>query len=167
MQVDPRAVFIIHGRDATAHNTLRSLLRNAGLRPIDWDEAVRATGSASPFILEVVRAGFRLAHACVVLLTLDEDVALCAEFRLQGDNEHDRGGRQARPNVLLEAGMALALFPDRTVIVEMPGHRRPSDLSGILTLSAEWDIENRQRLIDRLEGSGCVVGSRDYLTATL
>ena len=45
---DPSRVMVVHGRDLRARDDLFKLLRALGLKPIGWNEAVIATGTASP-----------------------------------------------------------------------------------------------------------------------
>lgn len=41
---DPRSVFFVHGRNKQARDSMFTLLRALGLQPIEWNEAVLATG---------------------------------------------------------------------------------------------------------------------------
>lgn len=43
------AVFVIHGRNENLRKSLFELLRCIGLHPIEWSEAIKMTGKASPF----------------------------------------------------------------------------------------------------------------------
>ena len=64
---------------------------------------------------------------------------------------------QPRPNVLLEAGMALAVDPDNTVLVEIGRIRRASDLDGLNTVRLSNASEARYALRNRLITAGCAV----------
>ena len=64
---------------------------------------------------------------------------------------------QARPNVLLEAGMALGLHRDRTIIVELGTLRGLSDLAGRHTVRIDNTPEKRSELANRLKNAGCDV----------
>lgn len=46
--VDPRKVFVIHGRNEPARKGLFEYLRVIGLDPIEWSEAIQITGKGSP-----------------------------------------------------------------------------------------------------------------------
>ena len=74
---------------------------------------------------------------------------------------------QPRPSVLLEAGMALGLFPNRTVIVELGCLRPVSDILGRHTIRMDNSSERRQELAQRLETAGCAVNrsGTDWHTA--
>jgi CAP12/Pycsar effector protein, TIR domain len=74
---------------------------------------------------------------------------------------------QARPNVLLEAGLALAYNPQRTVLVEV-GRLRPfSDVAGGLVIRMSNDAATRNALASRLRQAGCAVRTErdDWLTS--
>ena len=60
-EADLRSVFVIHGRNEPARKGLFDFLRAIGLSPIEWSEAISMTGSASPYIGDVLDAAFRRA----------------------------------------------------------------------------------------------------------
>jgi predicted nucleotide-binding protein len=64
---------------------------------------------------------------------------------------------QPRPNVLLEGGMALGLFPDRTVIVELGTLRPVSDIGERHVIRMNDTGERRHELAQRLQTAGCEV----------
>jgi predicted nucleotide-binding protein len=152
---DPHKVFVVHGRNAAARVAMFELLRAFGLHPLEWRELRAATGKPSPYIGEILDAGFAISQACLVLMTPDEEVRLRDEFV---EEEIERiVSHQPRPNVLLEAGMALAKFRDRTVIVELGRMRPVSDLAGIHTLRMNNTREKREELAERLRDARCDV----------
>lgn len=165
---DRRNIFVVHGRDPLARIAMFEFLRTLKLNPLEWSEIVRATGKASPYVGEVLARGFEMAQAVVVLLTPDDEVRLRERFRKQSDPpfETELSG-QARPNVLFEAGMALGLQPDRTVIVELGALRPFSDVLGRHAIRMEDSSQCRHDLADRLEAAGCAVdvNGRDWHTA--
>jgi hypothetical protein len=73
---------------------------------------------------------------------------------------------QPRPNVLVEAGMALGLHNDRTVIVEMGRLRPISDLFGRHVVRLDNTPQQRKALAQRLQTAGCKVNlaGNDWLT---
>lgn len=149
---DPATVMVVHGQDQEAADALFDWLRAIGLRPREWAQLVQAEGSGSPFIGKVLDQAFRDAQAVVVLFTPDERAAIREE--LGGGQPEWR--LQARPNVLLEAGMAFATHPQRTVLVVLGDQALPSDLAGrhYVTLGT---IDALQDLAQRLEAAGCPV----------
>ena len=155
---DPTAVFVVHGRDREAKEALWSFLKSIGLRPLDWEEdLVALTGQGTPYVGQVLDAAFRHAQAVVVLVTPDDMVKLHSDLVEAGEDafELELTG-QPRPNVLLEAGMALGFNPTRTILVEI-GRRRPiSDLGGRHTIRLATEATLRG-LARRLEVAGCAV----------
>jgi predicted nucleotide-binding protein len=126
------------------------LLRRVGLRPLEFETLVARASSPSPYIGDVVRSGFEFAKACLVLFTDDEIAQLRPELGT------DVQGFQPRPNVLFEAGMAIALQRERTVIVEVHSLRGLSDLSGIHTIRFTAGMSSeRNNLMSRLKNAGC------------
>ncbi len=155
---DPRDLFVVHGRNGRARDALFPFLRAIGLRPLEWDEAIRATRKPTPYIGEILDAAFSQAHAVVVLFTPDDEARLKSQFCSESDPEYEiclTG--QARPNVLFEAGMAMGRNAEQTVLVEL-GQLRPfSDISGLHVVRLDDDIQTWKELANRLETAGCPV----------
>ncbi len=73
---------------------------------------------------------------------------------------------QPRPNVLLEAGVALGVDPDHVVIVEVGPLRGASDLDGLNTVRLSNEATTRYALRNRLITAGCEVAeTADWLQA--
>lgn len=156
--VDPRTVFVVHRRNNVAREAMFTFLRAIGLRPLEWSEIVQATGKASPYIGEVLEKGFSIAQAVVVLMTPDDEARLREPYRGPNEPSHETDlTPQPRPNVLLEGGMALGLFPERTVIVEMGQLRPVSDIGGRHLVRMNDTAERRHELAQRLQTAGCEV----------
>jgi len=153
-----RNVFVVYGRDAQARREMFRFLRAIGLKPIDFSEASESTGKASPYIGEVLEAAFAQAQAVLVIMTPDDEARL-REPLLTSDDEpfESQLNGQPRPNVIFEAGMALGLFPDRTVLVELGKLRPISDLSGRHVIRLKNSPQSKQQLAKRLENAGCAV----------
>ena len=153
-----REVFVVHGRNLAARDALFEFLRSLDLHPLEWAEAVSATGKPSPYIGEILDAAFSRAHAVVVLFTPDDEARLKEAFRQPVDPPHETElTGQARPNVLFEAGMALGRSQDRTVLVEV-GQLRPfSDVTGRHAIRLDGSTQRRQDLAQRLSTAGCPV----------
>ena len=152
---DPHKVFVVYGRNEAARVAMFELLRAFGLHPLEWSELRAATGKPSPYIGEILDVGFAMSQACVVLMTPDEEVRLRDEF--VEDPRERIVSHQPRPNVLLEAGMALDKYRDRTVIVELGRLRQVGDLGGIHTLSMDDSKAMRRELAERLRDAECDV----------
>jgi predicted nucleotide-binding protein len=152
---DVHKVFVVYGRNNPAKVAMFELLRAFGLHPLEFSELRAATGKPSPYIGEILEAGFAISQACVVLMTPDEEVRLRADF-IEEDVERVVA-HQPRPNVLLEAGMALHKYWDRTVLVELGRIRLVTDLAGIHVLRMDDTVENRKELAERLLDAQCDV----------
>jgi predicted nucleotide-binding protein len=150
-------VFVVHGRNVSARLAIFEFLRSIDLCPIEWHQAIAATGKASPYISEVVDAGIEAAQAVVVLWTPDEVVALRPEYANGEDDPDVRPGLQSRPNVMFEAGLALGRAPDRVVLVELGHMRHFSDMLGRHTLRLSNSVASRKELAIRLRTAGCDV----------
>ena len=147
---DPKKVFVVVGRNRQASDAMFAFLRAIGLTPIEWSAAVRATGSGSPYIGQVLDVGFQMAQAVVVLLTPDDVAHLRPEYARDDDDPELEPKGQARPNVLFEAGMAFGRHPDRTILVEL-GQLRPfTDVVGRHTVRLDGGSpEQRNELAGR------------------
>ena len=155
-EADPRKVFVIHGRNEPARRGLFAFLRSIGLDPIEWSEAVTMTGKGSPYIGDVLNVAFGAAQAVVVLQTPDDVAHLHESLTYPGDPE-TTPQTQPRPNVLFEAGMALARDEDRTIIVELGQVKSFSDIHGRHVVRLDNGVPKRQELANRLKTAGCAV----------
>lgn len=165
--LNPRSVFVVHGRNLAARNAVFEFLRSIDLRPLEWDDIARQTGSASPFVFEVLMRAFEVAQAVIVILTPDEQASL--RPMLQTEPSDTRVRLQPRPNVLFEAGMAFMRDRDRTILVELGSTDMLSDLHGVHALRAKRESTTalRHQLMTRLQTAGCnvSVSGADWLSA--
>jgi predicted nucleotide-binding protein len=155
-----RRVFVVHGRNHEAREAMDKFLYSIGLIPLYFDEARKLTGKATPFVLDVVNRGLATTQATVVLMTLDDVGCLRQRFRAANEPAHETQlTAKPRQNVIFEAGMAMALRPDKTVLVELGDAQTHtiSDLAGLHTIRMNNSIEKRKLLLDSLETSGCRV----------
>jgi predicted nucleotide-binding protein len=149
-------IFVVHGRNERIRVALFTFLRTLGLEPLDWTAVVEATGNPAPHINEILQTGFRIAHAAVVLMTPDDEARLRQEFRTPDDPPYESDlYPQPRPNVLFEAGMAMARFPNRTVLVQVGPSRPFSDIAGIHYIKMDNSLPKRRDLANRLKMAGC------------
>jgi hypothetical protein len=58
--------------------------RRPGLRPLQWDTLIEATGGTAPSLTDVVARAPDLAQATLVLLSPDDIVELDADLALDG-----------------------------------------------------------------------------------
>jgi predicted nucleotide-binding protein len=154
----PRTVFVVYGRNLAARDAMFEFLLSVGLEPLDWEKLLAATGQAAPYVGEVLAAGIPMAQAVVVLLTPDDEARVRPAFGEPRDPTHERElTHQARPNVLFEAGMSLAIHPKSTILVEL-GELRPfSDVAGRHLVRMDDGAQARRSLISRLKTAGCPV----------
>jgi predicted nucleotide-binding protein len=165
---DTSVVFVVHGRDQAAHDAMFTFLRSIGLKPLEWIEAVRATGKPTPYVGEILDAAFNRAQAVVVLMTPDDEARLRQSLQEPKDPPHEKSlTPQARPNVFFEAGMAIGRHEDRTVLVELGALRPFSDVGGRHVIRLNNSSQRRQELADRLRTAGCPVNlsGTDWHTA--
>ncbi|MGA3135966.1 MAG: nucleotide-binding protein [Terracidiphilus sp.] len=157
-------VMVVYGRDQALRDDLFNFLRALKLNPIEWSEAIKATGKASPYVGEILDAAFKMAQAVVVLLSPDEFVQLRVELCSDGEDLAREQGFQPRANVLIEAGMALATKEERTLIVKVGNVKIPSDIQGRHVIEMDGSPEQRNELAQRLKTAGCEpeTGNRDW-----
>lgn len=153
-----RQVFVIHGRDEETREAVFELLRALNLRPMEWEHLVAETGVATPSLAEVVSRASTYAQAVVAVLTPDDIVALHPELCGPDDiGVETATACQARPNVYLELGMALAIHPGRTIILEVGRMRRPADLAGLNYVRVAGSAGWCNKVAERLQNAGCPV----------
>ena len=145
-----KAVLVIYGHDQEANKAIFDWLRAIGLQPREWGQLIEDSGSASPYIGQILERAFRSAQAIIALFTPDEFVIGRAE-----SNKEDAWRLQSRPNVLIEAGMALITHPQRTVLVMLGNMDLPSDLAGRHYIKLDGTPGRLNELANRLEGAGC------------
>jgi CheY-like chemotaxis protein len=151
-----RQVAVVHGANPDARTAIFEFLEALDLIPVDFREAIGWTGEGSPPNAATLADLIARPQAIVVLSTPDEDVSLhprLADLRGKGPDR----GRQPRPNVYVELGMALAVKSERTILVELGAVRVPSDLEARATVRLDDSDEKREELIERLENAGCAV----------
>jgi predicted nucleotide-binding protein len=156
-----RKVFVVYGRDGQAEGAVYDFLRAIDLCPLEWEEVVAATGKMAPTLGEAVRAGLALAHAVVVLMTPDDVVRLHPDLHAKNETMAEtEESMQARPNVLLELGMAFMTHPNNTLVL-LAGEQRPvTDLGGVNYVRVADTVACRQKIATRLQAAGCAVDLR-------
>jgi predicted nucleotide-binding protein len=162
------SVFVVHGRDLAARDSIFAFLRSLALKPLEWNQALRLTKKGSPYVGEVLDAAFSEAAAIVVLLTPDDEARLKPEFRQPRDAAHERNlTGQARSNVLFEAGMAFGKNPNSTILVQLGDLRPFSDVGGRHVIHLSDNPASRQEFATKLANAGCNVDTSgtDWLTA--
>ena len=115
-------------------------------------------GETFPLRRRDLRRGlFQSTRRCSPL-TPDDEPRLGETYRTENEPSHETQlTGQARPNVLFEAGMAMARSHDRTILVELGDLRPFSDLTGRHVVRMNNSSERRQDQAQRLEIAGCPV----------
>ncbi len=151
-------VFVVHGRNKIMRNAMFSFLRTIGLVPLEWNKVVLATEKSAPSISEIIDKGFSMAQATVIVFTGDDEARLHSKFHSKNEPKHEvQLMFQPRANVLYEAGMAMGLYPERTVLVEIGKVKLFSDISGLYTVRLDNSTQTRQDLALRLKNAGCAI----------
>ncbi len=161
-------VFVVHGRNTRLRDSMFDFLRAVGLQPLEWLQAIRMTGQASPYVGTILETAFREAAAVVVLLTPDDEARLKPEFRVSRDPTYEKSlTGQSRPNVLFEAGMAFGRDPNSTILVQVGEIRPFSDVAGRHLLHMTSEAASRHELVTKLANAGCNVDTSGsgWLTA--
>jgi predicted nucleotide-binding protein len=93
-------------------------------------------------------------------MTPDDEARLRPWFCKGDDPEYEREYTpQPRQNVIFEGGMAMAVCPERTILVELGNCRPFSDIAGHHILVLDNAPERRRELVQRLETTGCQVNT--------
>lgn len=161
------SVFVVHGRDSKARQELSTFLRSVHVDVIEWSKALALTGKGSPYIGEVIDAGFDHAQAIVILLTPDDEAKLKDAFIQRSDPQFEKKlTGQPRQNVLFEAGMAFGKYKDTTILVQVGKVRAMSDVSGIHIVHLTGTAASRKQLIGKLKTTGVKLDDtgEDWLT---
>jgi predicted nucleotide-binding protein len=154
------SVFVVHGRDRPARDALFAFLRALDLQPLEWTQAIKNTGQASPDIGTILERAFTDAAAVVVLLTPDDEARLRRMHLKSNDPGYEKNlTGQARPNVLFEAGMAFGRNPNSTVLVQLGDLRPFSDVAGKHISRLGNDATSRNEIAVKLANAGCNVNT--------
>ena len=156
---DPRQVFVVHGRNLKARDAMFAFLRSLDLKPMEWNEAVSLSGSASPYIGQVLDAGFAHAQAVVVLMTPDEITYLDQQWASGDDDPDAQAGPQARERAI-RGGHGAGAPPRPNRPRALGRVRLFSDIDGRHLVRLSNELGARQALATRLEDAGCPVDTR-------
>jgi hypothetical protein len=131
-------VLLIHGHDSIGVNEVARLVESLGLEPILWQEALDRTGLMSPSVIERFRSCLDIAQGVIVVL--------------------EGGLGESALNLVFEAGLALGLAEERTVVVQLGDQTPPNDLAAVNILRLRSTGESINALSAALENAGCAVG---------
>ncbi|WP_205519535.1 TIR domain-containing protein [Pyxidicoccus caerfyrddinensis] len=155
-QRDAKKVFIIHGREKSVLQELKHFLKALGLQAWTFDNE-HHEATPNTHIAEIVSRGVAKTRAVIALLTPDEFASLAPDLRQGHEPDRNLQRWQPRPNVIYEAGMAMGMNREGTILVTVGHLELPSDLDGILHFRLTNDIESRRKLRHKLKQAGCAV----------
>jgi predicted nucleotide-binding protein len=161
-------VFVVYGRDKKARSELSHFLGSLEIKILEWNKAESLTGKPSPYIGEVIDAGFRHAQAIVVLFTPDDEAKLRDKFISRREQAIERRlTGQPRQNVIFEAGMAFSKYPANTILVKVGNLRPMSDVAGLHILNLADSGASRKSFVNKLKIAGVVLNDDgdDWLSA--
>lgn len=148
------SIFVVHGRDAKLNADMYAWLSSIGLVPMEWDHAIKAAkGGANPIVGDVIREAMDRVQGVMILFSPDEETKLKSKLASVSDKKknHHIKGFQPRPNVILEAGLALGAHSDKTILVQVGDIREISDIAGKHMVHLDSSFSSRKHLADRLE----------------
>ena len=164
-RTDPKTIFLVHGRDSTKVKTITGFLKEGlGLNVLPFESTHALADNPKKYIYDLILAGIQNTHATVVLFSDDEEVELRPEFVVANDFERIRKKqsdkrRQSRGNVLIEAGYAFGVRPNRTIFLKWSDPDAhfdlPSDFAGSHYLSYDDKEASRRSLKERLINCRC------------
>ena len=165
---DAKKVFVVHGRDMRPVGVVARYLQFLHLELMPWSAAVALANGSQPHTYDIVKAGIENAAAVIVIFSPDDLAHIKDEFSQPGDPDRVPTG-QARPNVLLEAGMAFALARERTIFVQSAPTREISDIAGFNWIKLNGAFDSRLDLWNRLDKAGADVrkGTFDLMDNSL
>jgi hypothetical protein len=154
-------IFVVHGRNERITDAMYTFLRAIDLKPLEWEQALAATGKATATTLEIVKTGIETAKCIIVLFTGDDLAKLNPEYGIETEKP------QPRPNVIFEAGWALAEAGQQNTILICVGDLRGfSDIDGLNYVKLDNSSDARKAVVSRLKSAGCQVNDTgsDYLS---
>lgn len=142
-QISGEAIFLVHGRNHQARETVRSfLLRCAERDIIVLDEA---PGLGADILGKLLTNAEKAAYA-VVLLTGDDEGRAIEESDLR---------HRARQNVILELGLFIGMLGrDKVIALYEPGVEIPSDFLGVTYVELDPNKAWRMALVGELRAAG-------------
>ena len=135
-------VFVVHGRDNGAKETVARFLSKLGLQPVILHEQPNQGRTIIEKFEEYAQVGF-----AVVLLTPDD---ICSPH-----DQPDSSRPRARQNVILELGFFLGkLGRQRTFALKKGDVETPSDYDGVLYIPLDDPGAWRMELVKEFKGAG-------------
>lgn len=151
-KLESRRIFLVHGRDEGAKNTVARFLENLDLQPVILDEQANRGRT----IIEKFESHSDVGFA-IVLLTPDDEGAL------RGDEKSGR--HRARQNVIFELGFFIGRLGRERVCALTKGSAMeiPSDYSGVVYIPLDDGGAWQSRLVKELKSAGLDVDANRAL----
>lgn len=144
-------VFVIGGRDTALTESMYQLLSSVGCKPVEFHQAVAKAKRGNPYIGDVLDRAFEEAQGLVVIFSPDDEVRLKDQFLKSGERHTEgRYQGQPRPNVIFEAGMAMAHHQDKTIMVAVGRMKSFTDISGRHLVHLDDSTASRRDFLNRL-----------------
>ena len=134
---DRSRVLLIHGHDSIGVKEVARLVERLGLEPILWQEALDRIGLMSPSVIERFRSCLDVAQGVVIVL--------------------EGGLGESELNLVFEAGLALGLAEERTVVIQLGDQTPPDDLAAVNILRLRSTEESANALSSALASAGCAI----------
>ena len=125
--------FIVHGHDDKAKAALENFLKSLGIQVLTFSRA--GANDLTGTNLDAALGGIERANVVFLLFTPDEQTSLhdpdTGQYAAMSENGEPGAGWQPRPNVLIEAGIAVAVARKKTALLKLGTIRRISDIDGV------------------------------------
>lgn len=152
VQGSVKEVFVVHGRDDGAKETVARFLTSLGLNPVILHEQPNQGRTIIEKFEEYSKVGF-----AIVLLTPDDTGA--------ARDELGQSQLRARQNVILELGFFLGkLGRHRTCALLKEDVEIPSDYRGVLYINMDGQGAWKSELVRELRGAGLDVDTNHHKT---
>jgi hypothetical protein len=144
--------FIIHGQDRRVREELEKFLKAVGFTILPFHAA--AAGEAQvDAVLRNVESAVKQADVVIVLFTPEEHASFhdpeTGRYVASTKTGEQMGGWQPRPNVIFEAGIAVASAKEKTILLRIGSVRVSSDLAGLMFVDLDAD-NAKDVLLNRL-----------------
>ena len=152
-------VYFAECGDKETEKLMREFLSKLGLEIITKEKAaISLTKGLAPYNQKVIDTAFEYAQAIIVLFTGDEQVHLRhGLIKESSSNSGASFSRQPRLDQIFEAGYALGLSPERTILLQAEGVHLFSDIDGRYVANFTSAEKEHQNLIQQLKSAGCTL----------
>lgn len=151
-----KKVFVVTGRDDDLRLSIFNMLRALKLEPMEWMDVLKATGEPSAYIHDAIKKSIDEAGAVVIIMASEEKAQLIEKYWSESGDEKEYF--QPRPNVIFEAGLALGIKEEKTIILQFGDIRIFSDILGkhiVKYRGKNREMEFKNDLFHKLQMAGC------------